>query len=450
MSKCKECEEIHERILRAETRDELDRWVLKRKIHHRHVKDERGVYHMMRKKAESNEEGWVSMIIDGMDQRKTNIPSAGGSRDRDDSETLQTRIVGVKVHGRGKFFYLIPPNFPHTDDVTWSIIMDVLNRLGLPSAETNRIWIQMDNTCADNKTKLSVALLKLLVSRVGFKEAVLGFLPVGHTHEDIDALFSVIATYLKKFPQDTFDGLLDAIRDAFRRSGDVFACEMKVDQLRDIHHFVGTVFKSKDLQGISEQHCFRFVDTMTFPGGGNLQLQYKEWMKQIDWIRSNDVIPVATGRRFVRPSLFAWDVDLVRRIHTRLEKRAARWYIEEKSKADGGILAERARQYAVARADVVDWWGAFDVIVRRMEVERCKICLQLRRARQALRLTAFNDEAKRELRRKRARLAKELSQHRLLAECKEMRAVALEESHRIERLLTVIIYIYAYRCIPVD
>ena len=245
VSRCKECEEIHEPILRAETRDDLDRWVLKRKIHHRHVKDERGVYHMMRKKAETNEDGWVSMIIDGMDQRKTNIPSAGGSRDRDDTETLQTRIIGVKVHGRGKFFYLIPPNFPHTDDITWSILFDVLNRLGLPSAETNRIWIQMDNTCAHNKTKLSVALLKLLVSRAGFKEAVLGFLPVGHTHEDIDALFSVIATYLKKFPQDTFDGLVRAIADAFRASGDVFACEMKVHQLRDIHHFVGTKFKSK-------------------------------------------------------------------------------------------------------------------------------------------------------------------------------------------------------------
>ena len=80
---------------------------------------------------------------------------------------------------------------------------------------------------------------------------------------------------------------------------------MKVHQLRDIHHFVGTKFKAKDLQGISEQHCFRFVDTMTFPDEDNLQLQYKEWMKQLDWIRSNDVIPIATGRRFVRPSLFA-------------------------------------------------------------------------------------------------------------------------------------------------
>ena len=102
VSKCTECEEIHNHILRASSREELDHWTFKRKAHYRHVKNERGVYHSMRKKGALSEDGWVSLIIDGMDQRKTNIPNAGGTRDRDDVETLKTRIVGVKVHGRKK------------------------------------------------------------------------------------------------------------------------------------------------------------------------------------------------------------------------------------------------------------------------------------------------------------------------------------------------------------
>ena len=104
---------------------------------------------------------------------------------------------------------------------------------------------------------------------------------------------------------------------------------------------------------------------------------------------------------------------------------------------DGGSLAARAQRYAAARAEIVDWWGALDISVRIAESERCNTCLQLRKARQALRLTGFDDEAKRVLRRKRASLAKDLAQHRLLASCEEMRAVVLEEAHHIERLLTV-------------
>ena len=100
VSKCAECESIHSHIITATSRENLEHWALKRKVHYRHVKNERGVYHTMRKKGTNSEDGWVSLIIDGMDQRKTNVPSAGGSGDRDDSETLPTRIVGVKVHGR--------------------------------------------------------------------------------------------------------------------------------------------------------------------------------------------------------------------------------------------------------------------------------------------------------------------------------------------------------------
>ena len=36
-----------------------------------------------------------------------------------------------------------------------------------------------------------------LVQRKVFKEAYISFLPVGHTHEDIDQLFSRMAVYLR-------------------------------------------------------------------------------------------------------------------------------------------------------------------------------------------------------------------------------------------------------------
>jgi hypothetical protein len=46
--------------------------------------------------------------------------------------------------------------------------------------------LQLDNTCKQNKARFLMAFLGDLVSRGIFREIYVSFLPVGHTHEDID------------------------------------------------------------------------------------------------------------------------------------------------------------------------------------------------------------------------------------------------------------------------
>ncbi len=57
----------------------------------------------------------------------------------------------------------------------------------------------MDNCVKNNKTQCLLMFLSLLMARDVFEEVKLGFLVVGHTHEDIDGYFSYL---LKKLMEE--------------------------------------------------------------------------------------------------------------------------------------------------------------------------------------------------------------------------------------------------------
>jgi hypothetical protein len=60
------------------------------------------------------------------------------------------------------------------------------------------IFLQLDNTTKQNKGKYLAAFCELLVSLKVCKEIKINFLPLGHTHEDIDQFFSRLAILLRR------------------------------------------------------------------------------------------------------------------------------------------------------------------------------------------------------------------------------------------------------------
>ena len=60
--------------------------------------------------------------------------------------------------------------------------------------------MQLDNTTKDNKNNTVFAFLSWPVQSGNFNKVTVSFLPVGHTHEDIDALFGVIVRFLRGVP----------------------------------------------------------------------------------------------------------------------------------------------------------------------------------------------------------------------------------------------------------
>ena len=60
-----------------------------------------------------------------------------------------------------------------------------------------KLILQFDNSAKDNKNQYVMAFYLLLTAKRVFKEVTVGFLIVGHTHEDIDVHFSYLLKLLK-------------------------------------------------------------------------------------------------------------------------------------------------------------------------------------------------------------------------------------------------------------
>ena len=136
----------------------------------------------------------LSIIIDGMDQSKTNVPLF--SR-KTSGRVISQRLVGVKVHGHGNWVYLVDENVRGGANLMVEVLRRTLldfERLGkLPSANPI-LYLQLDN-CSENKNKVLFGFISDLVSKEVFAEAHIGFLMVGYTHGDIDS-FRQIENYL--------------------------------------------------------------------------------------------------------------------------------------------------------------------------------------------------------------------------------------------------------------
>ena len=70
----------HEKITQAKKGDLLESARLGRQRHRFEVRLERLEYHKKRNKARDFPTDYLSLIIDGMDQMKTNLPDANGTR----------------------------------------------------------------------------------------------------------------------------------------------------------------------------------------------------------------------------------------------------------------------------------------------------------------------------------------------------------------------------------
>ena len=69
--------------------------------------------------------------------------------------------------------------------------------------------MQLNNCAGENKNRYLFSYLSLLVAKGVFKTVHLGFLMVGHTHEDIDAMFSRFLERLQKEMTFTFPHLME-------------------------------------------------------------------------------------------------------------------------------------------------------------------------------------------------------------------------------------------------
>ena len=180
------------------------------------IKLERRHYYSNRMRAVLEPKTYVSVIVDGADQSKHNVP-----HDPDASHLLEETVrqqlfaYGALSHGRKAYTFLLPGHVKQGHDVTIEVIWRIINDIKETEGQLPPILlIQLDNTSKQNKGRYLFAFLALLVHHGVFDKILISFLPVGHTHEDIDQMFSRFATYLRKRSAYSRQEMRDALERA--------------------------------------------------------------------------------------------------------------------------------------------------------------------------------------------------------------------------------------------
>jgi hypothetical protein len=120
-----------------------------------------------------------------------------------------------------------------------------------------KLFLQLDNSAKDNKNRFVMAFCSLLTARRIFKEVTVGFLVVGHTHEDIDTYFSYLSKLLKRRNTYVLADLIKAFMDSQKTVAFIPELVQEVADfkkyMKDFHHDGVNA-----LTGLGEMHIFKF------------------------------------------------------------------------------------------------------------------------------------------------------------------------------------------------
>ena len=198
-AKCDFCVRHRQLKDRKRTEEERAKDNEELRAHLQHVKDEKSYYYSNRLRARQHPERILSIIIDGADQSKHHLPHFHEeSHATSEAKRFKTHLYGVLAHGHGAWAFTMPDHEQQGHNVTIQALYEVLSDIKKEYGVLPPILkLQLDNTTKQNKGQYLFGFLAMLVALGHFNEIEVNFLPVGHTHEDIDQFFSRISLRLR-------------------------------------------------------------------------------------------------------------------------------------------------------------------------------------------------------------------------------------------------------------
>ncbi len=149
-----------------------------------------------------------------MDQQKCNVPHIQqGPNFAKGPNRIHSQIASFIVHGHGTYSILWDENVRKDADFWASMCISVLDQVKKDHYKDGTLppvlYLQADNA-TDNKNLTMYSLCELLRDKGVFRKVKYSFLPVGHTHEDVDASFGCLSRALRD-RRKTKDSSSDAL-----------------------------------------------------------------------------------------------------------------------------------------------------------------------------------------------------------------------------------------------
>lgn len=174
----------------------------------------------------------LCIIIDSMDRTKFAWPRWPFSKMPKYLEGVaRPRLVltAALAHGYCTSIFVAEEKVSHGGDAFCEVLAQVLDQVQEVCNERGRtvpshLVVISDNTVAQAKNSYAFNFLAYLVGKGKFASAILFFLMVGHTHEDVDQLFGIITSLLLKM---------------------VIGFETAVELCRELYQFLGSRVREK-------------------------------------------------------------------------------------------------------------------------------------------------------------------------------------------------------------
>ena len=247
----------------------------------------REYYYALRYHSQTYSEECVTIMHDKMDHAKTvSLVFSHKNKELDGLTKLPVSVTGMIAHGHGnvRYAHYGLDVFPHDLNYTVGTMAKLLRDLEDPpklslrelfvgagstalfrsimegaemcSASLGRppkramgptplppiLNVQMDNATGDNKNKYVYAFWSLLVAKRIFREVYVNFMMVGHTHDNIDALFGRWSMLLKK---ENFPTIL-ALMKSFMDVEEIPTIPHLIEEVPDFKSFIDGAILDKD------------------------------------------------------------------------------------------------------------------------------------------------------------------------------------------------------------
>ena len=237
------------------------------------VKEERTDYAQRIILAKRRPDLYLNLTIDGSDNSAYGFPYfSDRTHSTSRGHKVKSKLYAAILHGHFGAAFTFATNLTGGSVVTVEIINKMLDWF-LQDKPGNRLpptlWIQLDNTCRDNKNRYVFGFLHSLVDMGLFQEVEVNFLPVGHTHCDIDQLFSRVSVYL--YGNNCF-----SFRDLLRKAQAACKLIKYTDRLYGFAnwtkhcHAHGLIDEGEEFNHFTHNRQFRFVRTEKRAGNGSL------------------------------------------------------------------------------------------------------------------------------------------------------------------------------------
>jgi hypothetical protein len=171
--------------------------------------------------------------------------------------------------------FIVTPRFPADTNTNLEALRRVLDEFASRHTLPRFMHLQMDNTSKDNKNNIFLAFLVRLMANSVFVLIEVMFLRVGHTHEDVDQMFSCFSRKLRKQPAYSLPDLISAMKK--------YSPEPKIGQIESVIDF-NRYGESGLIQEWTtrEWHGLR----LSRDSAGRVVSEYKKWMADEEWRRN--------------------------------------------------------------------------------------------------------------------------------------------------------------------